>query len=41
MDKVSNVIPLPPRPKPARVVPLIGVVGEGGRVTFHKPRPTK
>lgn len=39
--KVSNVIPLPPRPKPARVVPLIGVVDEGRRVTFHKPRFTK
>lgn len=39
--KISNVIPLPPRPKPARVVPLIGVVGEGRRVTFHKPRLTK
>lgn len=37
--KLNNIIPFPPRPKPARVVPVVGVVGEGGRVTFTKPRP--
>jgi hypothetical protein len=37
--KIQNVIPFPPRPKPAPVVPIVGRVGEGGRVTFFRPGP--
>jgi len=44
--KVSNVIPITLRPKPttrkaAKNVPVIGYVGEGGRVVFTVPRPPR
>lgn len=39
--KVSNVIPFPQRPKPAGLVPIIGYVGEGGRVILTRPPPAK
>jgi hypothetical protein len=39
--KVDNVIRLPQRPKPARLVPIVGYVGEGGRVVFTQPRPAR
>lgn len=44
--KVSNVIPITIRPKPktrkaAKAVPVIGYVGEGGRVVFTAPRTSR
>lgn len=37
--KIADVIPFPRKPKPAPVVPIIGLVGADGRVTLYKPLP--
>lgn len=39
--ELKNVIPLPVRPKPAPVVPIVGYVDENGRVVFTRPRPAR
>lgn len=39
--KLSNVIHLPPRPKPARYVPILGHVDKTGVVKLDKPLPKR